>query len=92
MSTAAEGGLPSLGDRDFEGESDLSSTDPVMVVSDMDSLDVQGLENDSRPRPGATELRKGTRTDSSINSKTIRTAGSSSAGLGGDAAYGNDRR
>jgi hypothetical protein len=89
---AAEGGLPSLWDRVLDGERDRSSKDPVIVMSDIDSLDVQGLENDSVPRDDTTELRNGTRTDSSISSNTILTAGSSSVGSGGASAEGNESR
>jgi hypothetical protein len=66
MSIPLFGGLPSL--RDLAGDKERSSKDPAMYVSVIDSLDVHGLEYDSETRDGATELRNGTRTDSSMSS------------------------
>jgi hypothetical protein len=54
--------------RVLAGDSDRSSKDPAMYVSIMDSFDIHGLFSDSKGRVGATELRKGTSTDSSISS------------------------
>jgi hypothetical protein len=81
-------GLPSL--RAFAGDSDRSSKDPAIYVSAMDSSEVHGLVYVSELRDGVTELRNGTRTDSSINSNMILTAGSNSAGSGGVYVQGND--
>jgi hypothetical protein len=77
------GGVSSLWLRALDGDSDRSSREPAIYVSIMDSFDVHGLPKDSGGRTGATELRNGTSTDSSISSKMILTAGSSSAGSGG---------
>jgi hypothetical protein len=63
-----------------------------MSASVIDSFEVQGLATVSGPRDGATELRNGTRTDSSISSKMILTAGSSAAGSGGRSVQGSDNR
>lgn len=81
-------GLPSL--RDLAGDNDRSSKDPAIYVSAIDSSEVHGLAYDPELREGATELRNGTRTDSSISSKIILTAGSNSAGSGGVKVEGSD--
>ena len=62
------GGLPSCWCRDREGESDRSSKEAATCESVMLSSEVHGLEYDSGARIGATELRNGTRTDSSMSS------------------------
>lgn len=61
-----------------------------MYISAIDSSEVHGLLNDSELRDGVRELTNGTKTDSSINSKMILTAGSNSAGSGGVYVEGND--
>jgi len=61
-----------------------------MYTSVMFSSDDQGLARDSERRGGATELRKGTRTDSSMSSYMILTARSSSAASGGVNSVGRD--
>lgn len=63
-------GLPSL--RIWPGDKDRSSKDVDMYASTIDSSDVHGLglvnNSEFRDEAGAAELRKGTRTDSSISS------------------------
>lgn len=69
-----DGGLSFLDLRVWVGESDLSSNDPAIYVSVIDSSDAHGLGCDSELRGGPTELRNGTSTDSSMSSYIILTA------------------
>lgn len=90
LSISPIGGLSFRDRRDCAGDNDLSSKEPVIYVSVIDSSEVHGLGCDSELRGGATELMKGTRTESSINSYIILTAGSSSDGSGGVYVHGSD--
>lgn len=86
------GGLSCLCLRALEGDIAQSSPVPVICTSVVESSAGHGYGAASAGRAGATELRKGTRTDSSISSYMILTASSSSAGSGGAVSQDSDTR